>query len=85
MLQQGIIKVISTIDRDYRPDDNALLLSIEGGMANQYIRDLSRNVKRGMQSKREKGQFPHKAGMGYINKDKEIVPDTEDGRFKLFL
>ncbi|MHB8276447.1 MAG: recombinase family protein [Candidatus Humimicrobiaceae bacterium] len=81
MLQQGIIKIISTIDRDYKPDDNALLLSIEGGMANQYIRDLSRNVKRGMQSKREKGWFPHKAGKGYINKDGEIVPDTEGNRF----
>jgi site-specific DNA recombinase len=81
MLQQGIIKIISTIDRDYRPDDNALLLSIEGGMANQYIRDLSRNVKRGMESKRQKGQFPHKAGKGYVNKDRKIVPDTEGNRF----
>jgi len=81
MLQQGIIKVISTIDRDYRPDDNALLLSIEGGMANQYIRDLSKNVKRGMQSKREKGWFPHKAGKGYVNKDGKIIPDTERNRF----
>ena len=57
LLQQGVIKVILTIDRDYRPEDNALLLSIEGGMANQYIRDLSRNVKRGMESKRQKGQL----------------------------
>ena len=81
MLQQGIIKIISTIDRDYKPDDNALLLSIEGGMANQYIRDLSRNVKRGMESKRQKGWFPHKARMGYINKDKEVVPDPD--RFNL--
>ena len=81
MLQKGIIKVISTIDRDYRPDDNALLLSIEGGMANQYIRDLSRNVRRGMESRRQKGWFPHLAGKGYINKDGKIVPDTEGNRF----
>ena len=77
LLQQGVIRIISTIDRDYRPDDNALLLSIEGGMADQYIRDLSRNVKRSMESKRQKGQFPHKAPMGYINKDKLVIPDPD--------
>jgi len=77
LLQQGVIKIISTIDRDYRPDDNALLLSIEGGMANQYIRDLSRNVKRGVESKRQKGQFPHRARMGYINKGRIVVPDPD--------
>ncbi len=79
LLQQGIIKSIRTIDKDYIPQDNALLLSIEGGMANQYIRDLSRNVKRGMESKRQKGEFPHKAPTSYLNEDKMIVPDP--GRF----
>ena len=47
LLQQGVIKKIKTNDRDYNPDDNVLLSSVEFGMANQYILDLSKNVKRG--------------------------------------
>ena len=55
LLQQGILKSIQTIDREYRPEDNVLLFSVESGMANQFVLDLSKNVKRGMESKVEKG------------------------------
>src|SRR5579884_956493 len=51
LLQRGVIRSIVTVEREYRPDDNVLLFSVETGMANQYILDLSRNVKRGMQGK----------------------------------
>ena len=36
-------------------------------MANQYILDLSKNVKRGIIAKLEKGGFPNLAPIGYIN------------------
>jgi len=55
MLQKGIIKHIQTFDRSYAPEDNVLLMSVEFGMANQYILDLSKNVKRGLKTKAEKG------------------------------
>src|SRR6185437_1042140 len=42
MLQQGILKSIRTMNREYRPDDNALLLSVESGSANQFILDLKK-------------------------------------------
>jgi len=45
LLQQSKIKVIQTSDKQYLPSDNVLLLNIEGSMANQYILDLSKNVK----------------------------------------
>ena len=81
LLQQEVIKLIWTNDRIYRPEDNVLLLSIEDGQANQYIRDLSNNVKRGMQSKREKGWYPHRARMGYINAERNnehiIIKDPD--------
>jgi site-specific DNA recombinase len=85
LLQKEIIKLIWTNDRIYRPEDNVLLLSIEDGMSNQYIRDLSINVKRGMKSKREKGQFPHRAPMGYKNgeRDGERVIVKDPDRFEL--
>lgn len=80
MLQQGIIKEIVTSDRSYLPEDNVLLFMVEGAMANQYLRDLSKNVKRGMQSRVEKGVFPALAPLGYLNKginkgQKMIIPD----------
>ena len=31
---------IRTMERTYRPEDNALLLSIENGMATAYLQDL---------------------------------------------
>jgi DNA invertase Pin-like site-specific DNA recombinase len=70
LLQQGRIKAIQTSDRQYLPSDNVLLLNIEGSMANQYILDLSKNVKRGIQTKIEKGLWPNFAPIGYLNDGK---------------
>ena len=70
LLQQGHIKAIQTSDRQYLPSDNVLLLNIEGSMANQYILDLSKNVKRGIQTKIEKGLWPNFAPIGYLNDGK---------------
>jgi site-specific DNA recombinase len=79
LLQQGILKSIQTVDRQYLPEDNVLLFSVESGVANQYILDLSKNTKRGMISKLEKGWHTSVAPMGYLN-DKEnkiIINDPE--------
>ncbi len=67
MLQRGEIKHIKTAENDYYPEDNAILSHVEFGMANQYSRDLSANVRRGMKSKLEKGWYPCKAPLGYEN------------------
>ena len=67
MLQNNILKHIKAFDREYFPTDNVLMMSVEFGMANQFIRDLSSNTKRGMRSKAEKGVFPSRAPIGYIN------------------
>jgi len=67
MLQKGIIKHIQTDDRSYNPEDNVLLMNVEFGMANQYVLDLSKNVKRGLKTKAEKGWLPAMAPLGYLN------------------
>lgn len=77
MLQQSIIHHIQTHGRDYWPTDNILTMSVELGMANQYIRDLSSNVKRGLKRKAELGWYPTHAPVGYLN-----TPDREKG-FKI--
>ena len=83
ILQQNILKHIVTHSRDYYPTDNVLMMSVELGMANQFIQDLSVNVKRGIKSKLEKGILPCFAPNGYMNdKDnKTIISDPE--RFHL--
>ena len=67
MLQEGLIQRIQTHERSYAPADNVLMMSVEFGMANQYIRDLSQNVKRGLQAKVQQGWFPGVAKPGYKN------------------
>ncbi|MFA6532995.1 MAG: recombinase family protein [Patescibacteria group bacterium] len=83
MLQQGVIKIIRTTDRQYLPEDNVLMFSVESGMANQFILDLRKNTKRGLEGKAERGWFPSKAPQGYLNDalSKTIVKDS--ARFEL--
>ena len=83
MLQQGALKCIQSIDRQYLPDDNVLLFNVESGMANQFIIDLRKNSRRGMEGKADRGWLPSRAPLGYINDKLEhtIIEDTE--RFHL--
>ena len=67
LLQSGKIKYIRTPERIYKPEDNVLIMSIENGMATSFLQDLSRNVKRGMAGKCERGWFPGLAPLGYKN------------------
>ena len=83
MLQTGVLQSILTPEREYRPEDNVVLMAVESSFANQYILDLRRNVARGTRSKVEKGWYPHRAPAGYCNNivDKTIEVDRE--RFAL--
>ena len=87
MLQKAVIKHIQAYDRSYYPEDNVLLMNVEFGMANQFILDLSKNVKRGLRAKVEKGWLPSVAPIGYLNDKsrdkgkKQIIKDPE--RFDL--
>lgn len=67
MLQQSAISQIVTFGRTYYPTDNVLMMQVELGMANQFIRDLSVNVKRGLQKKVREGWMPSGAPIGYLN------------------
>ena len=79
MLQQGIIQHIKTFGRDWYPTDNVLMMSVEFGMANQFILDLSSNTKRGLKTKVKQGWLPQLAPPGYLNnplkKKKDIIND----------
>jgi site-specific DNA recombinase len=77
LLQNNKIKCIRTFEKSYYPNDNVLVMGIEQAMANQYIRDLSVNVKRGNRAKLERGEWPNHAPFGYLNDKltKSIVLD----------
>lgn len=82
-LQSNIIKEIRTPSEHHLPTDNVLLLSVQMGMANQYSRDLSENVKRGNRTKLERGEWPNHAPFGYVNdkQSKIVVPDPDRSRY----
>jgi site-specific DNA recombinase len=73
LLQKSILKSIRTIDREYRPEDNVLLMAVESGVANQYILDLRKAVIRGMEGKAARGWFPNRPPQGY-----RIDPETKE-------
>jgi site-specific DNA recombinase len=83
MLQRKEILHIKTQEKDYYPEDNSLLSYLEFGIANQYIRDLSNNVKRGLKTKLEMGWKPSRAPLGYLNSitrekgNNDIIPDPD--------
>ena len=87
MIQQGIIQHIFTYGRSYYQTDNVLMMAVELGMANQFIRDLSIDTKRGLRTKAERGWCPNMSALGYtynpnkLKGEKEIICDPD--RFDL--
>ncbi len=84
LLQQGVIKHIQTYSRDYQPTDNVIMMAVELGMANQFVNDLSVDVKRGMRNKAERGwsaqrQLPigYKHNKGYEKGGTEIFSTND--------
>ena len=82
LLQQSVVQKIITHDRAYLPQDNVLVMSVEFGMANQYIRDLSVNVARGLRHKARLGIYPSTAPLGYLNdpRTKTIAVDRKKSK-----
>jgi site-specific DNA recombinase len=64
MLQRGVIQEIRTFEKTYLPADNVLTIAVEFGMANQYIRDLSVNIRRGIRVMVRRGVFHGRAPLG---------------------
>ena len=74
MLQQNVLHHIQTFGRSYYTNDNVLTMAVELGMANQFVIDLSTNVKRGQRKKLSEGNPIGQVPEGYLN-----TPDREKG------
>jgi site-specific DNA recombinase len=67
-LDQGQITEIRTFEKTYRNTaEDKFMMNLEFGMAKKYVDDLSVNVKRGIRTKLEKGEWPNCAPFGYKN------------------
>lgn len=83
MLQDEKIMAIQTYDRAYLPDDNAVVFGVEASMANQFIRDLRKGVKRGIAAKLRSGGISGVAPAGYTNNRLEKTIEIDPLRFPL--
>ncbi len=82
-IKQHRIRVVTPAQHYSHDEDNVILMYIEFGMAQKYVDDLSKNVKRGLKTKIEKGGYPGVAPMGYLNftdrmtGEKRLIEDPE--------
>lgn len=73
-LKQNGIEIVTPSQSYSQGSENAFMMYVEFGMAQKFIDDLSKNVKRGLMAKVEKGWYPVVAPIGYLN-----TPDREKG------
>jgi len=61
------VKIVTPFQTFGESEDNVVLMYLEFGMAQKYVDDLSKTVKRGLRAKAESGWFPGSAPPGYVN------------------
>lgn len=84
LMDRGLLKEIRTPEKVYRdiPEDK-FMMALDFGIAKKYVDDLSVNVKRGNRAKLERGGWPGKAPLGYLNDkaNKTIIVDEVKAPF----
>lgn len=79
MVSDGMIKsILLTSGGNYTAEDE-LLMGVEASMNSIFLKNLSKNVTRGMRTKAESGWYPSVAPIGYLNDRlaKTIIKDEE--------
>ncbi len=80
-LDDSILLEIRTPYELFRQEDNRMMLYMLFGMSNDFSRQISANVKRGIRQKYERGEFLGLAPIGYLNaevgKSRNIIPDPK--------
>ena len=86
-IKQHGIKVLTPAQSYSREEDNVILMYIEFGMAQKYVDDLSKNVKRGLKTRTQRGWFPGVAPLGYLNHTDKLTGERillkDEERFAL--
>ncbi len=79
LLQEGKIKHIQCYNNSHYPTDNLVPLYVEFGVANQFIKDQSMDVKRGMRRKAARGWWPTLLPPGYVHIKQNKYDGTKEG------
>jgi len=66
MKEHGV-KIITPFQTYGQSEDNVVWMYLEFGMAQKYVDDLSKTVKRGLRAKAESGWYPTLTPPGYVN------------------
>lgn len=83
LLTKGDIKEIKTHSEVFRSGDNILPFVLQTAMSTQYSLDLVKVVKRGLNSRAAKGDFPGRAPEGYRNDRNSKSVLIDEDRFPL--
>ncbi|HEC66015.1 MAG TPA: recombinase family protein, partial [bacterium] len=66
-IKQSDIEIITPSQTYNQSSENTFMMYVEFGIAQKFIDDLSKNVKRGLLAKAKRGWFPNGAKPGYKN------------------
>lgn len=66
-IKQNGIEIVTPSQTFNQQNENSILMYIEFGIAQKFVDDLSKSVKRGLNTKAEKGWLPSGAKPGYMN------------------
>lgn len=77
LFENGFLKEIRTPSTTFNSMQSLNYLENDLVKAQQYSRDLSVRVREGIQTKLNRGEYPNKAPVGYLNKDGKIYPDPD--------
>lgn len=75
LFELGFLKEIRTGSKIYNSVEDILYMDFDFVFASHFSRNLSKRVKEGMETKRQRGEYPTRAPLGYINKNAKIYPD----------
>jgi site-specific DNA recombinase len=67
-MKEREMKIITPFQTYGQAEDNVVWMYLEFGMAQKYVDDLSKNVRRGLRAKAESGWFPGSTPPGYVNR-----------------
>ncbi len=79
LLQDEKLKHILAMDRNYYPEDNSIVFSVDAAQSNEYVRKLAVDTRRGVSEKARLGGFGGTPPIGYLNDtiNKTIIPDPD--------
>lgn len=67
-MKEHQVKIVTPFQTYGQSEDNVVWMYLEFGMAQKYVDDLSKTVKRGLRAKAESGWYPSLTPPGYVNR-----------------